>query len=132
MDLDVPTRRFSGALPATRYDLLPVIVTPIWKEWALFDGETLVVAESVGAADYFLAPEETDLGVSHMRRPLPPSAFDGLDPDRILLGHGEGVHEDAAATLDETLANARATTLAFYRENAPTMVRTLTAALTTE
>ena len=131
VDLEVPTRRFSGALPATRFDLLPVTVTPLWKEWALFDGETLVVAEAVGTADYFLGPDESTLGVSYLRRLRPPTALDGLDPDRLLVGHGAGVHEDAGATLQETLADADADLPAFYRKNARTMVRNLTAAVTT-
>lgn len=129
--VDAPIRRFSDALPGTRYDLLPVTITPLWREWALFDGETLVVAESVGAADYFLGPHESDLGVSHMRRAFPPTTLSGLAPDRILLGHGEGVHADAPAVLADALANARRGLYAFYRTNGRTMARTLRAALTT-
>jgi hypothetical protein len=131
VDLDVPTRRFSGALPATRFDLLPVTVNLLWKEWALFDGETLVVAEAVGTTDYFLGPGESTLGVSYLRRLVPPTALDGLAPDRLLVGHGAGVHEDVAATLAETLAEADEDPLAFYRKNAATMVRNLTTAVTT-
>lgn len=131
VDIDVPVRRFSGALPGTRYDLLAVTVNPVWREWALYDGETLVVAESVGAAEYFLGPDETDLGVSYLRRPFPPSALAGLDPDRILLGHGEGVLADAPSTLATALENARPSVPGFYRKNAGTMARTLRAALTT-
>ncbi|WP_255149337.1 hypothetical protein [Halorarius halobius] len=131
VDLGVPVRRFSGALPATTYDLLPVTVNPLWKEWALFDGETLVVAEAVGATDYFLAPGETDLGVSYLRRPFPPEALAGLDPERVLVGHGAGVHEDAAGALATALDSADDDLLDFYRANGRTMLRNLRAAVTT-
>lgn len=131
VDVDVPVRRFADRLPGTGFELLSVTVSPVWQEWGLFDGETLYVPESVGAADYFLAPHETSLGVSHVRRPFPPTALRGLGPDRILLGHGAGVHEDAAATLDRALADARSSTLALFRSNGATMFRTLYAALTT-
>lgn len=131
VDVDVPVRRFSERLPGTAFELLPVTVSLAWQEWALYDRETLYVPESVGAADYFLAPHETSLGVSHVRRPFPPGALRGLDPDRVLLGHGAGVHDDAAATLARALADARSSTLALYRSNGTTMFRTLYAALTT-
>lgn len=131
VDLDAPVKRFTGALPGTTFDLLPVTVNPVWKEWALFDGDTLVVAESVGGADYFLGPGETGLGVSYLRRLFPPDALRGLNPERVLVGHGEGVHEDAAAELASALQRANGGLASFYRKNGRTMARNLYAAVTT-
>jgi hypothetical protein len=126
-ELDAPVEGVSGTLGATDYELVPVTVNALWKEGALYDGETLVVAESVGAAAYFRTDAER-VGVSHMRRPWPPAALRGLHPERLLLGHGEGVTTDAATVLRRALDNARPSTLRFYRQNFPTYLRTLSAA----
>jgi hypothetical protein len=126
-DLAASVERFDGRLPGTDYHLRPVTNRSVWQEWALCDGETLVVAESVGTADYFTAPGER-LGVSLVRRPLPPSALDGIDPERILCGHGQGVFADASGELQRALAEARRTAPRMYVRHAPTLVRNLVAA----
>lgn len=131
LELDVPVERFEGQLPGTAYELRPILVNRLWREGALWDGSTLYVPESIGAATYFRAPGER-IGVSHMRRFWPPrSALGGLDPDRLLLGHGEGVFEDASTLLDAAIENARPSAWRFYRTNFPTYLRTLWAAMTT-
>jgi hypothetical protein len=126
-DLAASVERFEGRLPGTEYHLRPVTKLGPWQEWALCDGETLVVPESVGAADYFTAPGER-LGVSLLRRPLPPAALEGVDPERILCGHGEGVFADASGELQRALAEARRTAPRMYARHAPTLVRNLVAA----
>lgn len=104
MDADVEV--FGDRLPDTDYRARRVVDNRVWQEAALFDGETLVVPEAVGSADYF-APDHP-LGVHPMLRLFPPrDPLGGLGPERILVGHGEGVEEDAPAALDVALANAR-------------------------
>ena len=127
-DVAAPVERFDDRLGETGYRLREVTRTRFWQEWALFDGETLVVAESVGSAPYFLAPGER-LGVTLVRRPFPPrGAFEGLDPDRVLCGHGEGVFADAAGELHRALAVSRRTAPKMYREHGTTLLRNLYAA----
>ena len=79
-----------------------------WKEVALFDpgSRTLVVADALGTVAYFRAPGEP-IGLHPLVRPLPPRSLAGLQPERILCGHGAGIHEDAAAALAEALHTAR-------------------------
>ncbi len=79
-----------------------------WKEVALWDASsrTLVVADALGTAGYFCAPGDR-IGVHPLVRPLPPRSLRGLQPTRILCGHGPGVHDDAAAALAEALRTAR-------------------------
>ncbi len=78
-----------------------------WQEYALYDGETLVASESVGSADYQRVGDER-LGVMTLRRLTPPrDAFGDLSPERVVAGHGPGVHEDADAALDEALRYSR-------------------------
>ncbi|MFB6078500.1 MAG: hypothetical protein ABEJ80_05935 [Halarchaeum sp.] len=105
-DIDAPTESFRGTLPGTDYRLLRVLDAPGWHEGALFDGETLVVAEAVGTAGFFCAPDER-LGVHPMLRLTPPSALRGLRPERVLVGHGRGVDDAAADALRYALEHSR-------------------------
>ncbi|GGM66620.1 hypothetical protein J2752_000149 [Halarchaeum rubridurum] len=105
-EVDAPTESFSGSLPGTDYGLLRTLSVPGWHEAALFDGETLVVPEAVGTAPFFRGADER-LGVHPMLRLTPPSTLRGLRPERILVGHGHGVHEAAADSLRYALAHSR-------------------------
>jgi hypothetical protein len=116
--LDAPVERFGRELGETGYRSLTVLDRsfPAWQEAALYhdEMETLLVPEAVGTAEFFRAPGER-LGVHPMLRPLPPkAAFRGLDPERILVGHGEGVFDDAATALSDALDNARSRLPAAY------------------
>jgi len=105
-DVDAPTERFSGVLPGTEFGVVRVLDVPGWHEAALFDGETLIVPEAVGTASYFRGADER-LGVHLMLRLTPPAALGGLRPDRILVGHGRGIHEAAADSLRYALDHSR-------------------------
>jgi hypothetical protein len=108
-DLEAPVEQFGRELADTGFSALTVRDTslPPWREVALFDGETLVVPEALGTAPFFLGRGER-LGVHPMLRLTPPSrTFSGLEPERILVGHGDPLLEDAAAVLRETLRGAR-------------------------
>jgi hypothetical protein len=75
---------------------------------ALWEGAagTLVCADALGTVGYFCAPGER-IGLHPLVRPFPPRAFGRFAPRRILVGHGQGVSEDAAAALHEALQTAR-------------------------
>lgn len=108
-ELEAPVVRFGDELADTGIKARTVVDSRFWQEVALYDPErgTLVVPESVGTADYFLAGGER-LGVHPMRRALPPrNALGDLAPDRVLVGHGDGVLTDATAALEEALARSR-------------------------
>ena len=113
-DLDAPVERFRGTLSGTDFRVDRSVNLPFWTEAALYDGETLIVADALGTAGYFRTGEER-LGVHPMLRLLPPRrALDGLEPERILVGHGEGVLSDAAPALRTALATARRRTPRVY------------------
>jgi len=118
-ELDAPTERVRREIPGTNYGIHNVRVNPFWKEVALYgDGDdTLVVPESVGTAEYFLASGER-LGVHPMLRLLPPSKLKRLDPERILVGHGHGVMADASGALADALSGSRGRTPALYAKTA--------------
>ena len=106
-NFDAPVERVGDRLPGTNYRVQRVANLPFWREWALFDGGTLVVADAVGTAEYFLAGDER-LGVNPALRLIPPrDGLGGLAPERVLVGHGEGIMADAATALDEALSTAR-------------------------
>jgi hypothetical protein len=125
----VAVEYFDDYLPGTGYRAFPVVDQPVWKEVALYDGPdgpapsadptaepgpagdgegtTLLVPEAVGTAAYFLTDEER-LGVHPALRAIPPrKTLGGLSPDRVLVGHGEGVAENATEALQHGLRNSR-------------------------
>ena len=107
--IDGPVGRIETGATLGEYELIEVAhsESDFWQEFALFDGETLVCSESVGAAPYFLVDDER-LGVMPMRRLSPPrDALGDLEPDRVFSGHGAGVQTEATPALQEALRTSR-------------------------
>lgn len=107
-DIDASTERVHRQLPGTDYGVHTLTSNPAWKEAALYGDadDTLVVPEAVGTAEYFLASGER-LGVHPMLRLTPPTKLNRLDPERILVGHGHGVMDDAKGALSDALRGSR-------------------------
>ena len=110
--LDAPVERFGRELGGLQAITIRDSSIPPWQEVGLYDegGGTLYVPESVGTSSYMRTGIET-LGVHPMLRLFPPRrALSGLDPERVLCGHGAGVMEEAgrelAAALDSSRGNA--------------------------
>lgn len=125
-ELDAPVERFGRELADTGYRAITVrdSTVPPWQEVGLYHeaSGTLVVPESVGAAEYFLAPGE-QLGVHPMLRLFPPTrALASLSPERILTGHGPGVMENASTALRDALDNSRRRTPSLYGKALKTFV----------
>lgn len=110
--LDVPLVR----LPAPGADL-PFRVVPVirsrafrWHEVALWEPErrVLVVAEALGTAPYFRAPGQP-VGPHPMLRLFhPPRGLADLEPEHLLVGHGEGLHgPETAAAVRTAVASSR-------------------------
>ena len=121
---DVEVERFGSRLADTGFEAVRIRDSslPPWQEVGLFDGETLIVPESLGNASYFRGDRER-LGVHPMLRLTPPTAaLSGLDPERVLVGHGVGVHERAAVALEDALSDSRRKAPGLY-------AKTLTSAL---
>lgn len=103
----VPHEPIDGA----PFEFLLVRKGRFWKEVALWwpDERVLCCADALGTIpNYFLAPGEA-LGVHPLLRPIPPQKRLGrVSPRHVLVGHGEGVHGDAAErALPEALSSAR-------------------------
>lgn len=105
--LDAPVERVAGALADTGYRIERIVDLPMWREGAIIGKGTLLVADSLGTAEYFRV-EPRQLGVHPFLRLLPPRAtLHGLRPERVLVGHGAGVFENATMELAEALRIAR-------------------------
>ncbi|MFZ1881436.1 MAG: hypothetical protein WAU41_14930 [Gaiellaceae bacterium] len=90
------------------FGVLPIRDRRWWREVALWEpaGCTLVCADALGTVPFFRAPGER-VGLHPLIRPWPPRALRGLEPARILVGHGEAVTDDATGALRDTLAHAQ-------------------------
>jgi len=113
-DFAAPVEVTAGSIAG--FQQITVVKNPFWREVALFDPDekTLLVPEAVGTAPYYLAPGER-LGVHPMLRALPPrDALGNLDPDRILVGHGEGITSDATRELERALRGSRRQMVSLY------------------
>lgn len=103
-EIDAPTERFEDQLAG--FSAIRLIDNPLWQEAVLFDGETLVVPEALGTAEYFHTADE-ELGVHPMLRLLPPRQLRDYDPERLLVGHGVGVSENVGAAVRRAIENSR-------------------------
>jgi hypothetical protein len=107
--LKVPLHRMPRhPLADAPFAFLNVIATRWWSEVALWwpQRRTLVAADVLGTVGYFHARGER-IGVHPFLRLWPPRALRRVFPEHILCGHGEGVHEHAAAALHAALRASR-------------------------
>jgi len=90
------------------FELLPIRRHRWWREVALWwrERRVLVCADALGTLRYFRASADR-IGVHPVLRLFPPRSLAGLEPERILVGHGEGVAHDAPAALAEALRTSR-------------------------
>ncbi len=106
--LGVPHLRAWETVGAAPFETVSVRRRRWWREVALWEptARTLVCADALGTVVYFCAPGER-IGLHPLLRPFPPRALAGVAPERILCGHGAGLHDDATPALHEALRTAR-------------------------
>lgn len=106
------------ALRSEGIDDCPFTFTPLveregqWLEWSLWwpAQRILVVPEAVGTPSYYRSRAREPLAVHPVLRMLaPPRALAALDvePRMLLVGHGDAVVGDVAATIDIAVDEAR-------------------------
>ena len=105
--LGVPHHVVPRELPGTPFELRPVVRLRFWRESALWwpERRLLLVADALGTIPFFRAGDEP-AGLHPGLRLRPPSSLRGLEPDHLLVGHGEGVHHHPAA-LESALRTGR-------------------------
>ena len=108
--LGVPLLVAPSDLAGTPFEVIELKRSRRWQEVALWwpARRTLVVAEAIGTNAFFTAGRGA-AGVHLLLRLTPPRArLDGLEPEHLLVGHGEGLHGVGAAEgLRDALARSR-------------------------
>ena len=106
--LGVPHHVVPESLPGTPFEVRRVVRLPRWHEVALWwpERRTLVCADALGTLSFFTAGGGA-VAVHPFLRLVPPRALAGLDPEHVLVGHGRGIHDDAADAIREALHSAR-------------------------
>jgi len=102
--LGVPLHRL-GTGP---FEAIGIVRIPGWRELALWwpERRVLVAGDALGTLPYFREPGAV-LGIHPLLRLTPPRQLAALEPLHVLVGHGEGVHEDAADELRRALRRSR-------------------------
>jgi len=118
-EIDAPVERFSGELAESGLVCHRLVDNRFWQEAILYDDRdgTLVVPEALGTSEIFTSGGRP-LGVHPMLRVRPPNTLGRFDPDRLLVGHGAGIHENTTAILADALDGALARTPRLVLENA--------------
>jgi hypothetical protein len=132
--LSVPHHAVPAVAPARApFEVIPVLRRKRWHEVALWFPElrTLVCADALGTAPYYRAPGER-IGVSPLLRLTPPRTLLAVEPAHVLVGHGAGVHHDAASAVRQAVTKARRRTPAWLVSAATREVRSRTTRRTHE
>jgi hypothetical protein len=96
-------------VPGSPFELIPVVRRRWWHEYALWwpAAKTLVTADAL-ATNRFYTAGKAPLAVHVLLRLTPPRQLGRLDPERVLVGHGEGLlGPEAAEALREALRASR-------------------------
>jgi hypothetical protein len=104
--LGVPLHYLQAPPP---FEAVQLATPPRWNEVALWwpERRVLVCGDALGTIGrYFRSPQDR-LGVHPLLRLIPPRRLERFEPLRVLVGHGEGVHEDATGALREALRTSR-------------------------
>ncbi|EMA44098.1 hypothetical protein [Halococcus saccharolyticus] len=107
--IDAPVERFAWSLGDSGFVVQRYAPFPGWNEAIAYreSDRTLYVPEALGTAPLFTVGAEW-LGIYLLCRALPPrNLLVDLEPERVLVGHGEGIFDDAAAALSDALDGAR-------------------------
>jgi hypothetical protein len=129
--LEAPIEPKTETIGTSGFELHRCRPFPGWSEAVAYrkSDETLYVADVLGTSTLFTVGEER-LGMYLLCRIAPPrTVFEGLSPQRILVGHGPGIFENASAALRTALDGARRRLPAALRSNGWQQLRALTAAL---
>lgn len=121
---DAPVETFEGELADTGFELVWEKASSGWQEGALYhpDRRTLVVADTLMTA--LFTGEDGRLEVIPFFRFSPPQTELGeLPVERVLVGHGEPVVENAQTALEDALAGAHRGTVRAIVGSLPTFTR---------
>jgi hypothetical protein len=96
-------------VPGSPFELIEVVRRRWWRESALWwpGTKTLVAADGL-ATNRFYTAGKAPVAVHVLLRFMPPRQLGSLDPERVLVGHGEGLlGPNAADAVREALRTSR-------------------------
>jgi hypothetical protein len=98
-----------GGVDGSPFEVVPVVKRRRWQEVALWwpERRVLVCGDALGTVPHYFALGRERLGVHPLLRLTPPRNLGAFEPEHVLVGHGAGVHDRAAAALDDALAGSR-------------------------
>lgn len=107
--ITAPVERCAWSLGDSGFGIQRFVPFPGWSEALAYreSDQTLYVPETLGTAPLYTVGAE-QLGVYFLCRLVPPlSLLTDTSPERILVGHGEGIFENAKTALLDALNGAR-------------------------
>jgi hypothetical protein len=111
--LSVPHLVAPRSLPGTPFEVVEIRRWKRWQEVALWwpEPRVLVAADALGTNPFFTVGDDR-IGVHPLLKPTPPRQLARLDPEHVLVGHGEGLHgPDTADEVRQALCRSRLTFL---------------------
>lgn len=106
--VETPIERYTQTLGTSGFSIHRCRPLPGWDEAIAYresDG-TLYVPDVLSTALDATVGEER-IALYLFARLFPPDVLGQFSPERILVGHGEGIFEDATAALEEALSGSR-------------------------
>lgn len=127
---DTAVERYTGTLGDSGFRVRKCSPLPGWHEGIAYreSDRTLYVADVLGTAPLYTVDDER-IGVYLLARLFPPREMDDYVPERILVGHGTGIFEDAAAALTDATTKARKRFSKALRTSGGAQLHALVAAL---
>ena len=129
--VDAPIKRETEVLGGAGFETFHVEPLSMYQGAIAYREEdgTLIVPDLLSSGSSYPVGDER-IGLMLGVRPFPPrDLFEGIEPERILFGHGEGVFQDAGEALDAALTGARKRFPRALAENLRTNIRLFMAAM---
>jgi glyoxylase-like metal-dependent hydrolase (beta-lactamase superfamily II) len=109
--LGIPHLMVPRSLPGTPFEVIEIRRGRFWQEIAVWwrEARVLLTADALGTNAFFTVGDDR-IGVHGLLKPTPPRRLARLDPEHVLVGHGEGLHgPEAAEQLRRALFRSRLT-----------------------
>jgi hypothetical protein len=129
--VNAPIQRKNTVLDNLGFDVTRVRPLSIYQGAIAYrdTDRTLIIPDLLSSGSAYPVGDER-IGMMLGVRLFPPrNIFTGLEPERVLFGHGEGVFEDATVALNDALAGSRKRYPQALVENFGTNLRLAAAAI---
>ncbi|UPM42507.1 hypothetical protein [Halocatena salina] len=127
--VDAPIERYAQTLGSSGFVVHRCSPLPGWQEGIAYrqSDRTLYAPDVLGTGtDWTVGRERIALFL--LARLFPPTVLEQFAPERVLVGHGVGVFEDASVALEDALTGARRRFLTALRSSGIKQLRALVGA----